>query len=156
MLDPNAEEDKGEYTCPRATHDLQHNLQNRNIAFSRYGYGPPNPAEPNETFWLKKAIMYNVTMAEAMTMRCGNCSAFIKTTQMIECIKAGLERKTIDEAGYDEVVIASADLGYCELLDFKCAASRTCSAWLVGGPIDDWRESCVELMLEHKDTQEED
>ena len=66
---------------------------------------------------------------------------------MIDCMKAGLERKPIDEAGYDEVVIASADLGYCELLDFKCAAGRTCDAWLVGGPIDDDREDFVELVL---------
>jgi len=22
-------------------------------------------------------------------------------------------------------------LGYCEIFDFKCAASRTCSAWVV-------------------------
>ena len=27
-----------------------------------------------------------------------------------------------------------ADLGYCEIFDFKCAASRTCDAWVVGGP----------------------
>jgi hypothetical protein len=26
-------------------------------------------------------------------------------------------------------------LGYCEAFDFKCAASRTCDAWVVGGPI---------------------
>jgi hypothetical protein len=25
-------------------------------------------------------------------------------------------------------------LGYCEIFDFKCAASRTCDAWVVGGP----------------------
>ena len=29
----------------------------------------------------------------------------------------------------------AADLGYCELFHFKCAATRTCDAWLVGGPI---------------------
>jgi hypothetical protein len=27
-------------------------------------------------------------------------------------------------------------MGYCEALDFKCAASRTCNAWAVGGPIE--------------------
>jgi len=30
--------------------------------------------------------------------------------------------------------IKLADLGYCEIFDFKCAASRTCDAWVVGGP----------------------
>jgi hypothetical protein len=29
----------------------------------------------------------------------------------------------------------TADLGFCELFDFKCAATRTCNAWLIGGPI---------------------
>lgn len=30
--------------------------------------------------------------------------------------------------------IKLADLGYCEIFDFKCAANRTCDAWVVGGP----------------------
>ena len=40
----------------------------------------------------------------------------------------------------DEDVVEAAELGYCELLHFKCAASRTCDAWLVGGPISDEME----------------
>jgi len=32
--------------------------------------------------------------------------------------------------------IRLADLGYCEIFDFKCAASRTCDAWVTGGPND--------------------
>lgn len=39
------------------------------------------------------------------------------------------------EAAYAPEVSKAADLGYCELLEFKCAANRVCSAWLVGGPI---------------------
>jgi hypothetical protein len=27
-------------------------------------------------------------------------------------------------------VIDAGDLGYCEIFDFKCAASRTCRAWI--------------------------
>jgi hypothetical protein len=30
-------------------------------------------------------------------------------------------------------VIDAGDLGYCEIFDFKCASSRTCSAWVAGG-----------------------
>ncbi len=28
-------------------------------------------------------------------------------------------------------------LGYCRFLKFKCAAARTCDAWVVGGPLTD-------------------
>ena len=60
---------------------------------------------------------------------------------MIECIKAGIEAKDPRlEAGYDDDVIEAANLGYCELLHFKCAGNRTCDAWLVGGPITDKNE----------------
>jgi hypothetical protein len=31
----------------------------------------------------------------------------------------------------------AGDLGFCEIFDFKCAAKRTCAAWIVGGPITD-------------------
>jgi hypothetical protein len=34
-------------------------------------------------------------------------------------------------------VIEAGELGFCEIFDFKCAAKRTCAAWIVGGPITD-------------------
>jgi hypothetical protein len=34
-------------------------------------------------------------------------------------------------------VIKAGKLGYCRMLKFKCAAARTCDAWVVGGPITD-------------------
>jgi hypothetical protein len=131
------------YACPIATRDLAANLKARNFAFANYGYGPANPNDTknNRGFWLEKATMLNTSVMEAMGMRCGNCSAFIQTSQMLECIKAGIEAKDPrQEAGYDEDVIESAGLGYCELLHFKCADTRTCDAWLVGGPITDKTE----------------
>jgi hypothetical protein len=131
-------------SCPIATHDLAENLKARNFAFQHWGYGPANPEDTanNKAFWLKKSIMLNTTVAEAMGMRCGNCSAFIQTKQMLDCIKAGIEAKRPEqEAGYDEDVIESAGLGYCELLHFKCADTRTCDAWLAGGPITDKKET---------------
>ena len=33
--------------------------------------------------------------------------------------------------------IHKADLGYCNFLHFKCAGTRSCTAWVSGGAIDD-------------------
>lgn len=134
-------DDENYHKCPTPTHDLHLNLKNRTIAFKEYGYGPANPDEPSPTFWIRKTVIWNCTEQEAKTMRCGNCAAFIQTSQMIECIKAGIEAKDPRlEAGYDDDVVEAANLGYCELLHFKCAGDRTCDAWLVGGPITDAKE----------------
>jgi len=121
--------------CPIATQDVSINLKNRNHAFKEYGYGPANPNEPNDAFWLKKAKMYNAPTDQVKTMRCGNCAAFIQTPEMLECIKNGIEGEEKSPMEYEEQVIDTAKLGYCELFHFKCAADRTCDAWLVGGPI---------------------
>jgi hypothetical protein len=131
---------QGEYQCPLATRDVKTNLKHRNWAFANVGYGPANPLDEknNEEFWLRKSIMYVTSLDEAKAMRCGNCSAFIQTSFMHDCITKGIEAKDpADESGYDEDVIESAQLGFCELFHFKCAALRTCDAWLVGGPITD-------------------
>lgn len=136
-------EGEGEYQCPLATRDIKTNLKNRNWAFANVGYGPANPNDDknNETFWIRKTVIWNTNMDESMGMRCGNCAAFIQTTQMIDCIKAGIEAKNpAEESGYDEDVIETAQLGFCELFHFKCAGTRTCDAWLVGGPITDEKE----------------
>ena len=53
---------------------------------------------------------------------------------MLECIKEGLAGgDPKEENAWDSV--SAGDLGYCEAFDFKCASSRTCDAWVVGGPI---------------------
>lgn len=117
--------------CPIATQDIHVNLKNRNHAFKEYGYGPANPELSNEAFWNAKANEWQTDLKQAKSMRCGNCAAFIQTPEMMECIKYGID----EEEGYAEDVMDTAKLGYCELFDFKCAADRTCSAWLVGGPI---------------------
>ena len=122
--------------CPIATQDVHINLKNRNHAFQDYGYGPPNPNEPNEAFWLKKAKMYNAPTNSIKKMLCGNCAAFIQTPKMMECIISGLEKdEKSDELSYDEQFVKAADLGYCDLFQFTCAAARTCDAWKSGGPI---------------------
>ena len=120
--------------CPVVTHDIKLNLKNRDWAFKNVGYGPANPDSP-ENFWQERAAEWNTTPKNAQTMRCGNCSAFIQTPEMMECIVSGIQGEESDDETYAPEVVDSAKLGYCELFEFKCAADRTCSAWLVGGPI---------------------
>ena len=123
--------------CPVATQDISVNLKNRNRAFKEFGYGAPDPNLPNHAFWLKKAKMYNATVDDVKQMRCGNCGAFIQTPKMMECIKSGLEKGKDNpkELDYDQAFIDAADLGFCELFHFTCAALRTCDAWKSGGSI---------------------
>jgi hypothetical protein len=120
--------------CPEATQDIELNLKNRQNAIDNVGYGPLNPDEPNEEFWQEKADKWKTTADEAKTAVCGNCVFFIRTPKMLDCISTGLEQG--DSSAIDaDAAIDQAELGYCEALDFKCAASRTCNAWATGGPI---------------------
>lgn len=120
--------------CPTATKNVATNLKNREKAIKDAAYGPLNPAEPNEEFWDKKAKRWEVTIAEAKKSKCGNCAAFIQTPEMLNCIKDGLAAgDSSKENSWD--VIAAGNLGYCEAFDFKCASSRTCDAWIAGGPV---------------------
>lgn len=121
--------------CPVATLDIHVNLKNRNHAIEDYGYGPLNPNEPSKDFWDKKAKMWMISVDEAKTARCGNCAAFIKTPEMLDCIAKGMEAGDEPHVDSSMDVIKAANLGYCELFHFKCAGDRTCDAWLVGGPI---------------------
>lgn len=117
-------------TCPVATQDIEVNLKNRQNAIDNVGYGPLNPAEPNEKFWDDKAERWNITPVEAKTALCGNCVFFVRTPRMLDCIDSGLGGDTDAEA-----IIDAGELGFCEALDFKCASERTCNAWAAGGPI---------------------
>lgn len=116
--------------CPDATHDIKVNLANRETAITDAAYGPLNPDEPNTDFWQAKADRWSVTIADAKGSLCGNCAAFIQTTEMKTCIENGLGEEGDDVAN-------AANLGFCEIFDFKCAGTRTCDAWVVGGPITD-------------------
>ena len=121
-------------SCPPATQDIAVNLANREKAIDTAGYGPLNPKEPNEQFWKEKAQRWNVMPVAAKKSVCGNCVMFIRTPKMLDCIEGGL---AAGDSGQQNAwdAIDQAELGYCEAFDFKCAASRTCSAWVVGGPI---------------------
>ena len=118
-------EDDGE-SCPMATQDITLNMKNRAKAINAANYGPENPKLPNKQYWMKMAEEWEVEPEEAKMSLCGNCAAFNQDDSMLECIAKG-----IGEEGDPWAMIDAGDLGYCEIFDFKCASSRTCSAWVV-------------------------
>lgn len=120
-------------SCPIATQDIKTNLANRQTAVDDANYGPANPNEPNDAYWKAKADEFQGDVATAKKMLCGNCAAFDQRSKVLGCIKKGIGEDA------NEVAIGG-DLGYCEIFDFKCAAKRTCDAWIVGGPITDKKE----------------
>jgi len=153
--------------CPIATQNVDVNLKHRQIAIDRYGYGPLNPNNPNIKFWRAKAEMWKLdTMEEAREARCNSCAAFNITTRILNCIEAGLaageklvtpeskpqmeveeipqtnpefdseeDDQEVAEDAWD--TIEAGKLGYCTMHKFKCAGSRTCNAWISGGPVKD-------------------
>jgi hypothetical protein len=120
--------------CPPATQDIVLNIENRQNAIDNVGYGPLNPDEPNEEFWQEKADRWDTTPVEASKSICGNCVFFVRTPEMLDCISSGIQQGDSGEKNAWDA-IDQAELGFCEALDFKCAASRTCNAWAAGGPI---------------------
>lgn len=122
-----------EATCPVATMNLDVNVKNRQIAIDKYLYGPANPNEPLD-HWNKIAKIWDISVENAKTMTCGNCAAFDISDKMRKCIEVGMKGK---EKAADAMATAeTADLGYCNILHFKCAGTRTCKLWLTDGPLD--------------------
>lgn len=117
--------------CPPATQDIQLNLTNRQNAIDNVGYGPLNPAEPNEEFWQDKADRWKTNIQEAKSAVCGNCIFFVRTPKMLDCLEQGIGLGNEEAEGS----IEAGELGYCNALDFKCASERTCNAWAAGGPV---------------------
>jgi hypothetical protein len=123
-----------ETKCPAATQDINLNLDNRQKAIDKYFYGPANPEEPGD-YWKKAAKRWDISEATAKTMKCANCAAFDVSDKMWACMEKGIVGK---EKGVDGMAtIEKADLGYCNFLHFKCAGSRSCTAWVTGGALDD-------------------
>lgn len=116
--------------CPRATYDLEFNVKNRQIAIDKHHYGPANPDKPGN-YWKQSAKQWNIDEKTAQTMKCENCAAFNISDSMYKCIHDGMGK----EAYEAEKTREAADLGYCNLLHFKCAGSRSCQLWITGGPI---------------------
>lgn len=117
--------------CPTATLDVAENLKNRLRCIEVAKYGPANPGLANVPFWDRLAKLWNITPAEAQTMRCGNCAFFDVKPRTLDCIAKGIGSDGVD--AYDS--IKAGPLGYCRAFHFKCAAARTCDAWVTGGPL---------------------
>jgi hypothetical protein len=125
---------EAEKSCPPATQDITLNLKNRQKAIDEYGYGPLNPDMPNQKFWMAKQAEWNLdSPEEAKSSLCGNCAAFDQREATLDCIAQGIG----SDAGENDPTIEAGDLGYCRFLKFKCAARRTCDAWVTGGPLTD-------------------
>jgi hypothetical protein len=116
--------------CPIATHDLEENVKNRQTAIDKHHYGPANPDEP-DSYWKDAAKQWNISEKTAKTMQCANCAAFNISDSMYKCIEGGMGAEAYDA----EKTREAADLGYCNLLHFKCAGTRSCELWITGGPI---------------------
>lgn len=114
----------------KALTDLDLNTKNRDMTTKHDGYGPLNPHDEagSKPFWEEKAKMWNTTVEAAKEARCRNCAAFNQAPAVMKKIAEGL-----GPAG--DKVSDLANLGFCELFEFKCAGDRTCNKWLVGGPI---------------------
>lgn len=119
--------------CPPATQDIKLNLANRQNCIDIANYGPANPTIEDTIYWQKKAGQFKTSVDVAKTMRCANCAAFIKKEEMIGCIEKGIAQLSEEEISKE--IVDAANLGYCELFDFKCAGNRTCDAWITNGPI---------------------
>ena len=115
--------------CPAPTQDITLNLKNRAKAITAAKYGPENPNLPNEAYWKRMADEWDVSAEDAKKSLCGNCAAFNVSEDIKQCIADGIGNEA-DPWG----VVKLADLGYCEIFDFKCSAQRSCRAWVVGGP----------------------
>jgi hypothetical protein len=120
--------------CPIATQDVDVNLKNRQTAIDDYYYGPANPDKPGN-YWKDYAKRWKIDEKTAKTMQCNNCAAFDVSDKLWDCIESGIQG---DEKNADAMAtIHKADIGYCNFLHFKCAGSRSCTAWVSGGAIDD-------------------
>ena len=134
-----------EKSCPPATQDITLNLKNRQKAIDEYGYGPLNPDMPNTKFWMAKQEEWNLDSPdEAKSSLCGNCAAFDQRKATLDCIAQGIG----SDAGENDPTIEAGDLGYCRFLKFKCAARRTCDAWVTGGPLRDKEPEAHEPLAE--------
>lgn len=122
--------------CPTATRNPRVNTRNRDLTIKFFDYGPPNPSLPNLPFWRKLAKRWfespsSENVAQAKTMRCGNCAVFDVSPAMRKCLPPVFTEDDYDRAPAGK----GAVIGYCWAHKFKCASSRTCATWVHGGPI---------------------
>ena len=130
----------------KALTDLDLNTKNRDMTTQNDGYGPlnPNDEKGSRAFWEAKGKMWNTTTEAAMEARCRNCAAFNQAPAIMRKMAEGL-----GPAG--EKIQDLANLGFCELFEFKCAGDRTCNKWLVNGPIKEQKGTEARKKIEKVD-----
>ena len=130
----------------KALTDLDLNTKNRDMTTQNDGYGPlnPNDEKGSKAFWEAKGKMWNTTTEAAMEARCRNCAAFNQAPAIMKKMAEGL-----GPAG--EKIQDLANLGFCELFEFKCAGDRTCNKWLVNGPIKEQKGTEARKKIEKVD-----
>jgi starvation-inducible DNA-binding protein len=127
-------------SCPLALQDAELNIANHLTTIAEHGLGPADPRKPETVFWMRKADIWGVSEQQARTQLCSNCSHYISTTPMMDCItnSPGGQIKAsalpMDPKWAD---IPGSPSGFCNLYDITCTATRTCDSWEAGGPIDD-------------------
>lgn len=121
--------------CPEVLKDKNLSIRNHTICIVKADLGPANPKMPSTMFWMKKAMVWNVSEMAAREMVCGNCGHYWKTKFIDDCMKQ-YPQVTPPEIRPDWVDTNESG-GYCDEWDIPCTHSRTCDTWEPGGPITD-------------------
>jgi len=112
--------------CPIATQDPKVNDRNKAEAESKAKYAEAGDEEYS----------------------CGNCSRFIQTPEMIDCMVSGMPEDM-------QEIVDDDDIGYCARWDFRCSSDYVCDRWLAGGPVKGMTEG-HKVMLKMAKLLEED
>jgi len=111
---------------------LYYNVNKRKKAGTSRKQGAPG--SPTAQAWKDAAKTWGIDEATAKSMTCSVCAAFDVSDKMWDCIASGIEG---DVEEVDALAsIHKGDIGYCNFLHFKCAGTRSCTAFVSGGPID--------------------
>lgn len=142
---------ENEFECPKATVELKLNTRNRQIAINEFGYGPPDPNQPNDEFWGEKAEMWDASPSDVRSMLCGNCRVFDVSPWIVDCMGPAVKQ----DDKYIKANAANVTVGYCRIHEFKCASTRTCDVWVDGGPMDNDIETEDIPMIEARQEEKE-
>lgn len=118
------EDDYSKTECPEATKNPKVNLSKTKKAIQIARYGPLLVDEDNESFWKSKAEFWNISVDEAKTRLCKDCSLFDSSDSIKKCIDDN--SKDLQNALED---LDETKIGFCKNLGFICDSQRTCRAW---------------------------